>query len=415
MNSVAELEVDVTPAAAANGDPCNVVMLIKPKAKRAADENNIKLHVTKKNRKNIQLDETMWTLCMQQTTTQSSPLKKTDASLTIDENEHEHKVASASCVYRECGERERCELCSATLVLTDEGFYACTNMQCGIIYTDMLDQGAEWRYYGADDNQSADPTRCGMPVNPLLKESSYGFKILRSGKSSSFDMAKIARYMDWQSMPYNEKALYEDFKRITIFAEQGGIPKLIIDDAMRYHSKFAEATSFRGLNRDGIIAATIYIAARTNGYPRTAKEIASIFHLDNTSATRGCRNAISIINDLEHDLSNEEKTPLGTTTPSSFIERYCSKLCINSELTDMCMFVANQIEMRNLIPENTPDSIAAGVVYFVAQECKLNVSKHNVQHVSQISQVTINKCFKKMLELKHLLLTPKMVEKYANM
>jgi len=319
------------------------------------------------------------------------------------------------CVFRECGEREKCEACVSNLVLTDEGFYACTNKACGIIYTDMLDLGAEWRFYGSDDNQSADPTRCGMPVNPLLKESSYGFKILRSGKSSSFDMAKIARYMDWQSMPYNEKALYEDFKRISIYAEQGGIPKLIIDDAMRFHSKFAQETSFRGLNRDGIIAATIYIAARTNGYPRTAKEIASIFHLDNTSATRGCRNAISKINDMEHDLSNDEKTPLGTITPQFFIERYCSKLCINVELTALCMFVAFTIESQNMIPENTPDSIAAGIVYFVAQECKLNVSKHNVQAVSQISQVTINKCYKKMVDKKEKLLPPSMVAKYANM
>ncbi len=26
--------------------------------------------------------------------------------------------------------------------------------------------------YGADDNSNSDPTRCGMPINPLLKESS---------------------------------------------------------------------------------------------------------------------------------------------------------------------------------------------------------------------------------------------------
>jgi hypothetical protein len=28
---------------------------------------------------------------------------------------------------------------------------------------DNVDQTAEWRYYGADDNQNSDPTRCGMP------------------------------------------------------------------------------------------------------------------------------------------------------------------------------------------------------------------------------------------------------------
>ena len=41
-----------------------------------------------------------------------------------------------------------------------------------------LDFNAEWRFYGADDNSSRDPTRCGMPVNPLLKQSSFGCKVL---------------------------------------------------------------------------------------------------------------------------------------------------------------------------------------------------------------------------------------------
>ena len=48
------------------------------------------------------------------------------------------------------------------------------------------------------------------------------------------------------------------------------------------------------------------------------------------------------------------------------------------------------------MPENTPHSIAAGIVYFVSQLCKLNVSKKEVKTISEISEVTINKCFKKL-------------------
>ena len=42
----------------------------------------------------------------------------------------------------------------------------------------MIEQSAEWRYYGADDTGNSDPTRCGMPINPLLAQSSFGCKIL---------------------------------------------------------------------------------------------------------------------------------------------------------------------------------------------------------------------------------------------
>ena len=249
------------------------------------------------------------------------------------------------CIYRQSGEREFCDHCNSILKITDEGFLLCTNSNCGIIYKDIVDQSAEWRFYGADDNHNSDPTRCGLPINPLLKESSYGCKVICPQKSS-YEMKKIRRYTDWQSMPYKEKSQYDEFQRITILAQNAGIPKMIIDDAMIYHKKISEAKTFRGCNRDGIIAATIYISCRINNYPRTAKEIATMFYLDNTSATKGCKNATSIINEIEHTVANEDKTLFSKTTPSSFIERYCSKLSINHELTLVCKFIAMIIEKK---------------------------------------------------------------------
>jgi len=317
------------------------------------------------------------------------------------------------CIYRACGNREKCDQCAASLAFSDEGFLTCTNNTCGIIYKDIVDQSAEWRYYGADDNQNSDPTRCGMPINPLLKESSFGCKVLCIG-STSYEMRKIRRYTEWQSMPYKEKSQYDEFQRITLMSQNAGMPKLIIDDAVRYHKKISEyELTFRGDNRDGILAASIYISCRINNYPRTAKEIATIFHLDVTSATKGCKNALSIVNNLEKDMVNADKTSFCKTKPEAFIERYCSKLNINSELTRVCQFIAMKIEKTELMPENTPHSIAAGVVYFIAQICKLNISKRDVKNISEISEVTINKCFKKIEKLKDDLIPAIILKKYS--
>ena len=320
-------------------------------------------------------------------------------------------ITPLECIYRQEGERENCEICKSKLCISEEGFLTCQNNKCGIIYKDSLDNTAEWRYYGADDNNLSDPTRCGMPINPLLKESSFGCKVMCANQSS-YEMRKIRRYTEWQSMPYKEKSQYDEFQRITIIAHNAGIPKLIIDDAIRYHKLISETKTFRGLNRDGIIAASIYVASRVNNFPRTAKEIAAIFYLDNTSATKGCKNALSIINEIEHTFENSDKIALGKTTPGSFIERYCSKLSINQELTNLCKFIALRIEQKNLIPENTPHSIAAGIVYFVAYKCNLNITKKNVNMVSEISEVTINKCFKKLELLADSLVPLKIFEKY---
>ena len=308
-----------------------------------------------------------------------------------------------------------CTECKTVLFIGDDGFLTCPNEKCGIIYKDNLDQSAEWRFYGNDDSHSSDPTRCGMPINPLLKESSYSCKVLCPGKTS-YEMHKIKRYTDWQSMPYKEKSQYDEFKLITIISQNAGIPKMIIDDAMRFHKQISEAKTFRGLNRDGIIAASIYVSCRVNNFPRTAKEIADIFTLDNTSATKGCKNALSIINELEHN-NREEHTILHLmkTTPLTFIDRYCSKLNINVELTNLCKFIANKIDKQNIIPENTPHSIAGGIIYFVSQTCHLNIMKSTINNISKISEVTINKCYKKLELYKKVLIPTVILQKYGNM
>lgn len=317
------------------------------------------------------------------------------------------------CLFGSCGSRETCEMCQYQLAISEEGFLTCTNDKCGIIYKDVVDQSPEWRYYGADDNQGSDPTRCGMPINPLLEESSFGCKVLCYGKSS-YEMKKIRRYTEWQSMPYNEKSQYDEFQRITIYANNAGISKKIIDDAIRYHKIIRDyEQSFRADNKEGLIAASIYVSCRINNYPRTAKELATIFHLDVTSATQGCKNAQSILNILERDMDNRDKTSLCKTKPEDFIERYCSKLNINSELTKLCHFIAIKIEKKNLMPENTPHAIAAGIVYFIAQLCKVNVSKKDVRMISEISEVTINKCCKKLEKMTDELVPSVILNKYS--
>ena len=309
-------------------------------------------------------------------------------------------------------QREKCDLCNSAVAYTQQKILTCSNPSCAVVYKDVLDETAEWRYYGADDNSMSDPTRCGMPINPLLKESSYGCKVICGGRSS-YEMRKIRRYTEWQSMPYKEKSQYDEFETIKLMSKNAGIPKIIVDEALRQHKKLSEEKTFRGDNRDGIIAASIYIAARIHKYPRTAKEIASIFHLDNTSATKGCKNAVNLLNKMEKDDVSSDKTHFYKTTPTAFIERYCSKLGLNKELTKVCLFVAHKISQKNLIPENTPHSVAAGIVYFVAQSCNLNISKKNVNKCSEISEVTINKCYKKLDKIKTELIPQIILKKYA--
>ena len=348
--------------------------------------------------------------------TSSEKAKMWDA---FQKSESETETAAASvspvinCVYQSIPTTNVCTSCSTPLIVADDGFPTCLNKSCGMVYTDTLDYSPEWRYFGADDKNANDPTRCGNPINPLLEMSSYGCKVLHTPKSSK-EMMKIGKWIAWQSMPHKEKSLYDEFQFITIMAQNAGINKMFINDAMTIHKDISEQKIFRGINRDGIKAASIYISCRLNGCPRTSHEIADIFNIDKASATAGCSMAVNILNNIERGVATDAQTDLCLTKPSDFIDRYCSKLNIPQELVMVTKFVTEKVENGAVKCNNTPHSIAAGIIYFVAQNCNQPVSKTDVRRVCGVSEVTINKCYMKMQENIDQLL-PKMIRmKYSS-
>lgn len=293
-----------------------------------------------------------------------------------------------------------CEMCRSHLVIMEDGFPTCSNSNCGVLYKDVLDHSPEWRFFGGDDKHGADPTRCGNPINPLLQQSSFGCKII-CGPKASYEMKCIRKWTEWISMPHKEKALYEEFQYITLMAQNAHIPRIFIDDAMTIHKDISEQKMFRGLNRDSIKAASIYLSCRFNGCPRTAHEIADIFKLDKASATAGCSMAVNILSNLDRNgHSTSYTSDMCATKPSAFIDRYCSRLHFPAHLKHLSNFIALKIEKNVLIDDNTPHAVAAGIVFFVGQVYKFPLTKTDVKLVCGVSEVTINKCFKKLDKMK---------------
>ena len=52
-------------------------------------------------------------------------------------------------------------------------------------------------------------------------------------------------------------------------------------------------------------------------------------------------------------------------------------------------------------------------MYFISQICGLNVNKRDIKNVSEISEVTINKCFKKLEKLQNDLIPVAILKKYS--
>lgn len=284
-----------------------------------------------------------------------------------------------------------CSFCHADgSVMLDDGNYVC--VCCFSVIDRFIDQTAEWRYYGAEDNKSVDPTRCGMPVNELLPESSMG-AVIGYCPNESFEMRIIRKYQMWNCMTYKERSLYNIFDTLTVNAVNNGIPKSIIEEAKAFYKKLSEHKIFRGKNRSGLIASSIYMSCKSNKVPRSAKEIAKIFNLKLTTMTRGCKQFQEIM-----------KMNTVSTSAHDFINRFCSRLNLDHARRDICRAVVRRGDELSIIYENTPPSIAAGSIYLCNMEFGWGLTKQDLADACEISQVTINKCYKKLLGHKSALL-----------
>lgn len=298
-----------------------------------------------------------------------------------------------------CDEESCCRHCKSLDVVLVDGNYICD--VCNMLLERFIDMQAEWRYYGADDSKGSDPTRCGMPTNDLLPNSSLGSMISHQS-NESWDMKIVKKYHMWNSITYKERTLYNTFESITMHAINSGIPQSIIEEAKVMYKKLSESRITRGDNRNGLIASTIYMSCKNNKVPRSTKEIAKIFNLKVTTMTRGCKKFQDIIS-----IKNLE-----STSPADFIQRFCSKLGISPDVREICKYMVSHVDDVEVVNACTPPSIAAGCIYLCAVLCKLNITKKDVSDACETSAVTLTKCYKKLFEHRGTLFPDYAIRKY---
>ena len=295
---------------------------------------------------------------------------------------------------------DKCPFCpNEELTHGKNGLIEC--MDCGTICGHVISRGAEWRFYGGDDNKSADPTRCGNVINELLPQSSLGSMIsLNSRGNETYEMRKMRECHGWNAMPYRERSLYAVFTTIQLKAHNHGISPCIIEDAKGIFKKIYDAKKIsRGDNRNGLIASSISIACKRKGVPRSPAEIAEIFDLNIKKTTRGCKRSDKILQMANKNEGNAIVVEV-VSQPNDFISRFCSNLDVSPEGLKLCKYILLKTDEHEIVTDNTPPSIAAGAIFMASVILDSQITKKDISKACKISEVTISKCYKKLDEYK---------------
>jgi transcription initiation factor TFIIIB Brf1 subunit/transcription initiation factor TFIIB len=294
-----------------------------------------------------------------------------------------------------------CDTCGASdEMVLQEDVIVCTG--CGEILARPIDSSAEYRYFGLEDRGGGDPSRIGAPSDPRLPESSLGTVILPQGNSKN--MGKVRRYHQWNMLPYKERALLGAFDRLSLAANNHGIGGSVMEDAKELYVKLNGLCDRRGLSRDSLLASCVYTALKRAGSPRKPQEIGAVFNLSHATFTKAFKFFQEVLAQAtQKGLLNGDWVPsnLTSTKASNYVAVPLSKLPISraeyQKLLLEAQHLADVAEDNGLSPENTPPSLAAGVVAYVCERWKKGeIPLSRIATCCNVSLATLQKCLRRL-------------------
>jgi len=206
----------------------------------------------------------------------------------------------------------------------------------------------------------------------------------------------------WSSMPYHEKSLNNEFKKIHACCMRGNILKCVEDDAKiaffnikKIKLENGKSKIIRGINRKRLRAGCIFKACQKNNCTKGLNDIAKITGISKKDVTKGCKMVEGYM----------QKTLLPyksiTTKPEQYIPNFC-KILKYKEIINDCINVCNNISRLNIASSHTPMAIAGACIMLVCNMKKLQIDKKTISINLDISEITLTKTYKNLLRFKNL-------------
>lgn len=296
----------------------------------------------------------------------------------------------------------RCSVCDADEeYFVTEDLLTCT--RCGTIHGRSLDTNAEYRFFNNDDRGCGDPSRIGAPLDHRLPQSSLSTVILPS-RGNGKAMAGIRRYHQWNMLPYKERTLLGAFDRLSIASTNFGISNSIVEEAKELYIKLNGLCDRRGLSRDSLLASCIYTALKKAGSPRKPQEVGEMFSLTHASFTKAFKFFQEVYAlAVQRGIIRADDAPslMGSTRAADYVKVALSKLPIcradYAKLSGEALTLAEHIESDGLSPENTPPSLAAGVVAYVCERWRPGeIPLVRIASACGVSIATLQKCLRRL-------------------
>jgi transcription initiation factor TFIIB len=278
-------------------------------------------------------------------------------------------------------------------VITDaeSGETICTN--CGMVMSNdksLQHTTPEWRAF--DANQMRDRSRVGMPMTLTRHDKGLSTVIGRPDKdasgqgldSSTRSMMQRLRMWDYRiqvSTP-TDRNLKNAFQKLDRLKGKLGLPDNVIEKAAYIYRKVQQQGMVKGRTIAATLAASIYVASREAGVPRTLTEIASLSNISHKELSRVYRLIV-----LNLDL----KVPM--VDPVKCIAKIANKMEISEKIKRHAMSYMHNVITSGIAAGKDPMGLAGAVLYLSCMQGNEHRTQLDVAAASGVTEVTLrNRC-----------------------
>lgn len=289
-----------------------------------------------------------------------------------------------------------CPECGSARLMRDYESAEIVCMDCGIVVASKIaDRGPEWRAF--DDEQRTKRARVGAPLTYTIHDKGLSTMIDWHdrdiyGKSlSPGQKAQVYRLRKWQRRirvsDATERNLAFALSEITKIANNLNLPKNILETASVIYRKAVKERLIRGRSIQGVTAASIYVACRKCGLPRTLEEIAQASSLNKKEVGRSYRFLIKELNYFIPPLK-----------PSQCITKFSNQLTMPGIVEEIAHKILNTAKELKLTSGRGPTGIAAAASYIASVLTGERKTQREIAEIAQVTEVTIRNRYKELVE-----------------
>jgi transcription initiation factor TFIIB len=255
-----------------------------------------------------------------------------------------------------------------------------------VISDNMLSQGKEWRSFGIEEG--ANRARTGTPTSLAFHDMGLSTVIGKeatdaSGNAIDTDTRmRMSRLRTWDNRSQvhspTERSLQKAFSILSRLKDRLGLPNHITEKAAYTYRKAQDRGLVRGDTVDSVLAASIYVAARQSGVPRTLDEISEISNVKLKHAARSYRRIVTQL---------DIKAPM--IDPSKYIMKVANKLGFDEKIKRKALELMEKAQKKNILVGKDPVSMAASILYLVNVDEGHHKTQSEIAKEAGTTEVTV--------------------------